>query len=388
MEFTFTPGKFTKLRVVRTFHFGPLQQDLRENAVIEFDGSVVRIGDKTHSAPQLEAACRAGWLVVEGSSSAQAAPKPAGIQVHPAQSSGNTRGEAITVEPASEDERVVGSLGISKAKVEEALAKHNAAFNAVEEAPKAVIVSHEDPILEVQYPGVGNTPPLAKKFPTVRDDGAGHGGSMTRTVAGTGVQMGRAEQSSDGAAVGKFRTSNKHRTVLTDASDVDAEIARLDDPPPIEAQDIEEVPSSEGVTVAKVTPAVKKVVVTDASAVAREIAKLEDPPPPKTKKVAPVKATEEDIRSVGPGGATGDVSEARAGDDLADLLPNAATTGVPAPGIAGEGFSWDMNKHWKERVKIAVNKYGNDPSALDRILAVEIDSVKRHITSELARRSK
>jgi len=37
--------------------------------------------------------------------------------------------------------------------------------------------------------------------------------------------------------------------------------------------------------------------------------------------------------------ATGDVSEARVGDDLGDLLPDAASSGKPEGGIAGEGMS-------------------------------------------------
>jgi len=255
-----------------------------------------------------------------------------------------------------------------------------------------VVMARDEPVLEVQYPGVGNTPPPAKKFPTVRDDGAGHGGSLIRSFSNFDASTDGAdgsERGSEGVAVAKVRTSNKQRTVLTDISVAEAELAKLDDIPPPKAQKIEGGSSSGGMVVAKVTPSVKKVVVTDASAADREIAKLDGSPPPKAEKLVTAKApNEEDIRSVGPGGATGDVSEARAGDSLADLLPDAATTGVPAPGPAGEGFSWDMSKHWRERVKIAVHNYGNDPSTLDRIMAIEIDSVKKHITSELARRPK
>ncbi|MEI6297206.1 MAG: hypothetical protein WCO84_06250, partial [bacterium] len=92
----FTPGKFEKLRVVKAFHFGPLQQDLRLDQKIEFDGNVVRMGSKDHDAPQLIAAVRAGWLVLEGTVGGETM-KPAAVQIRPAQSVGNNRGEATNM---------------------------------------------------------------------------------------------------------------------------------------------------------------------------------------------------------------------------------------------------------------------------------------------------
>jgi hypothetical protein len=117
--------------------------------------------------------------------------------------------------------------------------------------------------------------------------------------------------------------------------------------------------------------------------------------------------------------ATGDVQEAIGGDSLAELLPNAESSGVPTAGVAGEGrgdeadrraqqiasrvspspsndaltrirqfipaFEWDLNKtQWAKRAKIAVEKYGDIPPVLDYILSVETDTVKRHIEKRLA----
>ncbi len=129
--------------------------------------------------------------------------------------------------------------------------------------------------------------------------------------------------------------------------------------------------------------------------------------------------------------ATGDVQEAIGGEDLTDLLPDAASAGIPDPGESGEGagdqsedraraftatgsttiggaeqgevvgrvgsqdgldfiqqfipgFEWDMNVQWAKRVKIACEKYSNIPAVLDYIRSVETPTVKKHLDKRLA----
>jgi hypothetical protein len=134
--------------------------------------------------------------------------------------------------------------------------------------------------------------------------------------------------------------------------------------------------------------------------------------------------------------ATGDVQEARGGEELVDLLPDAESAGKPAAGTAGEGsgdqsedraraftavgsthiggaeegkivarvggsngagdddslsfihqfipdFAWDMEVQWAKRVKIACEQYGNIPAVLDYIRSVETDAVKKHLDKRL-----
>jgi len=367
MDFVFEAGKFEKLRVVRTFHFGPLQQDLREGTIVEFDGQTMKLGGKSHDASQLGSAVRAGWLTLASGQSQNDLMKPASVMIRPAQSTGNERGLATVMSAASEEERVVGTLGATNARRDEASRKANGAFNpnegqelvgnltsmdarrdessrkangafnAAEESPVAVTRSIESAPIEISYPGVGNTPPIGKKFPTVQDDGAGQGGSMVIRTASV---------------------VNPQRNPET---------------------------SSEGVAVATVGSARKTVLITDSAQAAAEISRLDNSPPPKAKKFATV-AEGEDIRSVRPGGATGDVSEARYGSDLADLLPDAASTGIPASGVAGEGFSWDTTKgHWMTRVKEAVAKYGTNPVILEKIIELEGPKIGQRIRDSLGK---
>ena len=102
--------------------------------------------------------------------------------------------------------------------------------------------------------------------------------------------------------------------------------------------------------------------------------------------------------------ATGDVQEAIGGESLEDLLPEAASTGTPTPGVVNDGeraetatnapdlaliqqfipgFEWDTSVQWRKRSKLAVDQYGKMPAVINYILSVETDAVKAEITKRL-----
>lgn len=103
-----------------------------------------------------------------------------------------------------------------------------------------------------------------------------------------------------------------------------------------------------------------------------------------------------DIGDTLKGGATGDVAEIREGDDLADLLPDAAMAGRRAPKpkppelsedeeIAQITAGWNKKRNWHTRVQEAVDFYGDWPEALEAICAIESPAVVKNIKSKLAR---
>jgi len=91
------------------------------------------------------------------------------------------------------------------------------------------------------------------------------------------------------------------------------------------------------------------------------------------------------------------VDEAMYGDDLADLLPDAAVAGATRKKVAlppektedeeialiVEG--WNTKRNWQKRVEEAVDFYGDWPEALDAICAKESPKVAEQIRSHLAR---
>ena len=86
--------------------------------------------------------------------------------------------------------------------------------------------------------------------------------------------------------------------------------------------------------------------------------------------------------------ATGDVEEAISGDNLADLLPEAATSGQPKSGVYEEvsvvsALDWDMSPHWKVRAKRAVELHRGDLAKINQIMAVEKRGVQKEILRQL-----
>lgn len=304
----FQVGQFRTYRATSRVHLGAIQQDLPENATIEFDGQTMRWGGKDYNVPALVGGITKGWLVPTSDNVSRYVAQPAGVKVRPAQSAGQERGLVMTMDEASEEEQVVGTLGASNSRRD--IARQEGMY--VKTAKAAVKVASEVPE-EVSYPGVGD------------DD----------------VVMDIVDQDVE--------------------SDQDARpVTRLSDPK-------------------------KKTVITDASAASKEIQRL-DTTPHKPKAAARPKAPDvsgESITSVLPGGATGDVAEARSGEALADLLPHAASSGLPN----ASQISWDTARHWKERVKNAVDLYGNDQAAMQQVMAMESPTVVKYIRSELARRA-
>lgn len=133
----------------------------------------------------------------------------------------------------------------------------------------------------------------------------------------------------------------------------------------------------EAVAVATIrTPAKQTTTLTDASQAASAVRRLDNAPPPKAAKLATKSKAE----------ATGDVQETLVGDDLEDILPDAASSGVPKPKVPAD-FDWDTTQHWRKRVSLAVTKYADQPAVINHIMELETASVRKHLRTALARRS-
>ena len=134
------------------------------------------------------------------------------------------------------------------------------------------------------------------------------------------------------------------------------------------------------------TAAKQRVTVTDASQVAAEINRLDNSPPPAA-----------DFTQ----SATGDVTQTiESAGELDTLLPDAEVhpakaakkTVKKASGKTDKIISvetphgtidWDMSVHWKTRAKTIVSKYGSNPEVLDSILGVETKGVVNQVQGTL-----
>jgi len=87
----FITGEFQKFRAATSFHFGPLGMMIQEDTPIEFDGTTVNIGGGVHNCPKMSLAIKAGWIVPATDITSSYTPQAAGVQIHQAQSQGETR---------------------------------------------------------------------------------------------------------------------------------------------------------------------------------------------------------------------------------------------------------------------------------------------------------
>jgi hypothetical protein len=241
----------------------------------------------------------------------------------------------MKMEEASEEEVVVGTLGVSQAKRAQAQAKEMAATRqaAVHPVPETTAVVSPSP--QMAIPDVS----------------------------------------------------------VTVTSDIPTEIEYQPAPPSTPGMTMkvihEDDPNENAVAVASIQTSAKaaKVVVDDVSSTTRAINALDNKPPPRAKKLGSTQVTEgTDIREVKEG-ATGDVSESRSSVNLAELLPDAASSGVPEPGILlSDGTRWVMDGHWRTRVVRIANEYADKPDIARQIMGVESDTIAKHIRAALAKK--
>lgn len=354
-------NEFQQYRATTKVHLGAIQQDIMEETIVEYDGSTLKLGGQSYNVPSVAGAIKLGWLVPIADNISRYIPKPAGVQVRPATSASQERGQPMTIEPAEDDELEVGSLSGSNAKRAEALANQNPAS---QQRPQATGLSNQQQIADLQR----QIAMLQRNDRTA--DPVAKSAKYTVTHEDPPVEI-------DFPGVGKAKTP----TTLS-AKDI-----AVDDPHNAGSR-----------PVARLSPAVKKTVLTSSLDADREIRSLDPVTGERSKvqKVSSVSRTNRDaeggvsINQTHRTGATGDVAETMTGDDLSDILPEAATSGKPRAGIVQQGvdgdtrLAWDKSLQWRARVKKAVDLYGNDRNAIRQILEVEDPTVARHIREALA----
>jgi len=269
--------------------------DLPGDVIIEFDGVTLKYGGKEYSVPGLAGGYNLGWLVDAEDTVSQYIPQPAGLKVHPATSTSQNRQEAMAVERASEDEQEVGTLTDS-----------NARRKAANMAP--VRLSVDAPAPEPKPRPQRPAPPPPAPKPKVAAAAAPVRAMVVETES-VPIEV--------NFKVGGKKTGGIKRNVITD--------------------------QNEGaVAVAKLRPAKASSVLVSAetsSSVDGEISKLTSVngnSPPKVEKYAVIKDEQDQGESISKtfkNGATGDVAESMSGDELTDILPDAASSGLPKSGV-------------------------------------------------------
>ena len=333
MDIQFTKGKFITLRAVKKIHLGAVEVDVYEGDELEYDGQTLKLGGKEHNVPNLRAGIRAGWFVADGAFTE--APKAAGAPT-----------VAPTLAPTLSDK-------------------------------------------------------LRRPVQTIEDDERPVGfATRDARERAAGLPKAAVASSDEGVSVGKVRIAAHQRTVLTDSSSVSQEISRLDNMTarvtrgPVATGDVQEaaagddledilpnVPSTGKPTPGRAGDGHDGMTPEERAELARRVrlasvATAPEAPPAAASEVARLAAAageaEDDVA-----GLFGDLLNEPDADADADGIA-AAKARMSLAKMAVPGFEWDLTSPWRTRVKLGLAKR-DDPVYLNAILAVETDTVKKHI---------
>jgi hypothetical protein len=393
-DIQFTTGVFREFRATVTFHLGKLQQDVRKDTVVEFDGTTLKMDGTPHAMPELRSAIKAGWLALQGANVSDYVPQAAGVRVRSAQDTGKPKQASTSVQ---QDETLVGAV-------------HKEA-----PAPKPEPRTQDGVRIE------------SKKFnPTMIKDTEGDGRSVgpatRRTVTASDVG-----DASEGQLVAKIKTPTKRTFSMDGVSmnegveDVTGVVEHVKVAREVIPEDdddgLREGQSSDGgrVVVNVKTSPRRKVLVSDAGSAASEVHRLDN----QTRvAVAPRGGPPTAFAANSPGeimAALDNPAMVLANQRRAQRLSQIAqdvldedeeqVQQAPAPkappkleakppksvedfAVNGDdlelapGFRWNKKLHWKVRVKMAL-QYRTQPEKLALIMANEVESVVKSINATL-----
>lgn len=331
MEIEFKRGEFIAFRATTKFHLGAIEQDVMENDVILFDGQVSKIGGAEHNIPLIRSAVKLGWLVPADDTTSRYKAKPAGVPVRPAQAADRERGKQVEIQTVQDEERDLGTLK------------------------------------------------------TVRDRGDG----VVRK------QVVAEDAGSEGVPVGKLRTPANQKTTLTaeNAMRVAQEIRKVDNVQGTPDQRVipVKVAATGDVQEAKVGDALDELL---GDAAVAKLPPVGDGPLGEGDQPH-LTADEKEAKRNAAAAAAEAARQARlaqvgtksspapaAPAEPAEVLPPDTQAKMALVKAALPNFEWDMSRQWRVRVKDALDRR-NDPLFLNGILAVETETVKKHIQAAL-----
>lgn len=322
-DIIFKRGEFQAFRALSRVHIGKYEFNIEEGEVVEFDGQTIRRGQDEQRLPTLRAAIKSGWLVPEDQEGGEYIARPAGIQVHSAQQttqSRTSRDGAHFMGTVEDEEQEVGTLTAHQEK--------KAAANAVGATRQRIVDEHNQEAEVI-------------------------GGSIFKTSAkNTPVEIGK----SDRAVVSKLDTQTRSPLQTRKTSSATG------------SRDIEN--SAEDRAAALAAERRRQAV---------EAARKVDPEIKEPVSVAPGMSS---VGDASDGEVVGSVSK-EAGD-IEDPVTDDAIVQAKIEVIRSfvPGFDWDMSEHWKTRVKKALEHKDSMP-VLNAILSIETDTVKKHVMQGL-----
>lgn len=423
----FELGVFRKYRAITEFHVGAIESNLYEGEVIETDGATLKRGGQQHAVPTIRAAIKVGWLVPEGEEGGTYRPLPAGVQIHTADPKGaKDRGPAKRMVIVEDEHRSVGTLDEVRAKggakappthiagkaadEYQSQKKHptTSGFNA--DLVTETAAGQEGRIIsKLKNPAQARAVDLSKgEDHQARSRIAASSGQQVEPVATGDVQEARAGDDledllpdaassgtpagGEGGEGGKETADDRAERLAQAAQDAaDRRAARTgqaavaSEGATVSASGYMKVPEATvshpqvNVPKATVTSGMTSVGGAEDGTVVGSVNRAE-------REAAAAEAAADTLFEDPP---ELDEVEAEAAGEL-DEEPDLTVSekqllAAKIEGIRAllPGFKWDVEAHWATRVKTAIEEYKDNMPYMNAILAVETETVKRHIMKRL-----
>lgn len=344
-----TASTFRTYRAIYKIHVGGLERDILKDELVHFDGTNMKVGDKSIEAPTLIAAVRVGWLVPLDQQGGEYKPAPAGVQLHAAAPTGPDR-KPIARALVHDEERDMGNLSRIRG---------------------------------------ANAPDTH----TAKNAGITHKSASAKEPAGT---------ESDGVVIGKIKTPTTYGRVEIGKDDQRV-MRELD---PLTGRKLESlvVKSASGdVTEPRMGDTLGELLPNAASSSVPPLGTVDPDTRARNFRDTDVRA-KTSVGSSSVGGMEDGTVVSKVGTgslvytETAPAAPapekqEAVVDDVPPEAIVQAkiemiqqfvpGFSWDMKENWMVRAKTALDKYKGNMPVLNAILSIETPPVRKRIMKTL-----
>lgn len=339
-----TTSAFRAYRAVYKIHVGGLERDILKDDVVHFDGTSMKVGEKSVEAPTLVAAIKVGWLVPLDQQGGEYKPAPANVQMHAAAPTGPER-KPIAKALVHDEERDVGHLSrVRGANAPDTHTAKNAGTTHKAASEKAAGSESDGVVI-----GKIKTPTNFGKVEVGKDD--------QRVMRDLDPLTGRKLES----LVVKTATGDVQEPRVGDTLD--------DLLPDAASSSVPELGTTDPDTRARnyrdmnVTA---KTAVGSSSVGGMEDGTVVGKVGPKVAAAVPEKQEE-------------------AVETVVDEVPPEAIVQAKIEMIQQfvPGFSWDMKENWMVRAKTALDKYKGNMPVLNAILSIETPPVRKRIMKAL-----
>lgn len=395
-DIQFTAGVFQDFRAKVGFHLGRLSHDLKKDAIVQFDGTTLKMDGVSHTYPELRSAIRAEWLCLVGSNVGDYVSKSANVKVR-----GAKAGSPAASTEVQRDETYIAPAVRKTATTTDGVRMETKPFNAAlvrdtegdGRSVGSALRSKESASLQGGSQSsssegelVGRVKSNVKTAFTLDgsttmkalDDGTIIGSEGIRGVKPTVRNMGTSADAQEAQVVGGIKSPTKVKATVENSNAVAQAINKIDSAPRsrsvLAPKNKAGVSAVSGDTVEEILPALEPngqaAMLANQkrqerlAAVAKSEGKKAPAPPPAPVESPPAAKPSKPVKTAAP-------------KSVEDFIVNGDDVEI-APGLR-----WNKKLHWRIRVKNAL-QYKDKPDLLKVILDHEVPSVAKLINESLA----